>query len=631
MSSLEVTAITVPVLLDKLRKHEWQIPQFQRDFVWTVPAVIELASSIIESRPIGMATMWEQSATKETPLEPVWIADSSGPRFLGSPNQNPHQTYAILDGRQRCTAIAMAFGGLRAEDGKYKFSGRFYLNVATENPAERVIYYKESDVRRLGLISDASCIGQGLFPLSSSIHGEEMLGQWMRYLQALRNPNNYAGEIPPESELNRRDEVLKSAFEGLVQTKLAVYTVPSTYHLAEVCEIFETLNLTGTKVSTVDLIHSWLYAETNADQQGILHLREWIADFGQKDGAIGWSSVEDRPELITQIVTACYVSSDQKSAPRKVYGLASGQISSLKAADLLATPASHWRLVMANDDLLASFIGDFQKVAADGPFPYTASPYPITAAIYVGLRWHLHFDRPAWGQDDLNSLYRAFFWRNALANRYDQGFLTKIEKDIKGLKAILNTREQHHSANEWAKDADTSLNNLMDGSLLPNKSTLEELLTDGRQTGAMQKALTLPMSARGQRDLIDPQLRIGYPTTDVELHHIYPKAWCANSRTGELAILLDKAKAGKDWVNSTANLMPMSRKSNNRWKSKLPGQIFDEMGVEYSFIREAAEQVFIDEAGYQMLMHGSRDILQFWEHRASLMAADLIKRTQIQL
>ena len=264
-----------------------------------------------------MATLWEQSATKETPLEPLWIADASGPRSLGSANQTPHQTYAVLDGRQRCTAIAMAFGGLRAEDGKYKFSGRFYLNVATENPEERVVYYKESDVRRLGLTSDAASIGKGLFPLSSSVPGEELLGQWMRYLQALRNVDNYQLSLPPEAELNRRDSVLKDAFEGLVETKLAVYIVPSTYHLAEVCEIFETLNLTGTKVSTVDLIHSWLFAETNADQQGILRLREWIADFGQKDGAIGWSSLEDRPELITQIVTACYVSSTLRARPAK--------------------------------------------------------------------------------------------------------------------------------------------------------------------------------------------------------------------------------------------------------------------------------------------------------------------------
>ncbi len=153
--------------------------------------------------------------------------------------------------------------------------------VATESRRTSGLL-QESDVRRLGLTSDAASIGKGLFPLSSSVPGEELLGQWMRYLQALRNVDNYQLSLPPEAELNRRDSVLKDAFEGLVETKLAVYIVPSTYHLAEVCEIFETLNLIGTKVSTVDLIHSWLFAETNADQQGILRLREWIADFGQR-------------------------------------------------------------------------------------------------------------------------------------------------------------------------------------------------------------------------------------------------------------------------------------------------------------------------------------------------------------
>src|ERR1035438_10360699 len=86
----------------------------------------------------------------------------------------------------------------------------------------------------------------------------------MRYLQALKNASNYPQtKLPSERELDRRDQVLKSAFQGLVGTKLAVYVVPETYHLSEICEIFETLNTTGTKVSTVDLIHSRLYADTD--------------------------------------------------------------------------------------------------------------------------------------------------------------------------------------------------------------------------------------------------------------------------------------------------------------------------------------------------------------------------------
>lgn len=78
MSSLYVTDVSVSVLLDRLRKREWQVPQFQREFVWSVADVIELIKSIIESRPFGMATLWEQGPSPEVLVEPVWISDSDG-------------------------------------------------------------------------------------------------------------------------------------------------------------------------------------------------------------------------------------------------------------------------------------------------------------------------------------------------------------------------------------------------------------------------------------------------------------------------------------------------------------------------------------------------------------------------
>ena len=62
-------------------------------------------------------------------------------------------------------------------------------------------------------------------------------------------------------------------------------------------------------------------------------------------------------------------------------------------------------------------------------------------------------------------------------------------------------------------------------------------------------------------------------------------------------------------MNSTANLMPMSRKSNNRYKAKLPGQVLDEMGAKFAFVREAADKVFIDEAAYAMLLGGAKEPL----------------------
>jgi hypothetical protein len=525
----------------------------------------------------------------------------------------------------------MAFGGLRATDGKYRFAGRFFLDVATTDPNNRVVFHKDSEIKKRNLNTDASCIGKGLFPLTSTVDREELLSQWMRYLQALKNPDNYPGGIlPHEEELGRRDKVLKGAFEGLVGTKLAVYIVPETYRLAEICEIFETLNTTGTKVSTVDLIHSWLVADTRNDPEGTLLLRDWIKEFGQKDGAIGWSVLEDRPELVTQIVTACYVALTTKPAARRVAGLDSTGVSSVKAADLLATPTLHWKSIVANDDLLAKALGDFQKVVAGGYFPYSECPYPISAAIYVALRWHLHFDQPKnWGRDDLDSLYKAFFWRNALSSRYDQGFLTKLSADLKSMKAILGDRSKY-TANEWAKYAQARLEDM--SGIVPTKDQLIDAITDGRQTGAFQKALTLPMMGGARGDFLDPQTKLSFPTTEpVELHHIYPKAWCNSNKVGELAALLDKDVGGKNWVDSTVNLMPLSRKSNNQWKAKIPGQILQESSIEYSIVKTAAEPLYIDEQTFEALRQGPKGIKTFWTRRAELMVADLVARMSISL
>jgi hypothetical protein len=431
----------------------------------------------------------------------------------------------------------------------------------------------------------------------------------------------------------RRDGILKNAFEGLVGTKLAVYIVPETYHLAAICEIFETLNTTGTKVSTVDLIHSSLYSDTSKDNEGPIVLRDWISDFGQKDGAIGWASLEDRPELVAQMVTACFVALNKKSEPKKIEGSVTTNISSVKAADLLATPTLHWKSVILNEDLLAEFLGDFQKVVAGGYFPYSACPYPITAAVYVALRWHAHFDTEEernWGREDLDSLFRAFFWRNALTNRYDQGFLTQIGADIKELKALLSKRGDPKSASHWAKEVQHSLEAFMGGTL-PSKDQLLELLTDTRPLGAMQKALTLPMIGASKQDLLDPATKLSYPSADVEMHHIYPKAWCKSNKVGELAKVLDKEKAGRDWADSTVNLMPLSRKSNNAWKSKIPGQALQDNNVAYKDVKQILKAAFINEDMFKRLLQGSEGIADFWSDRAELMTDDLLSRTRVTL
>jgi Protein of unknown function DUF262 len=638
MSDLKVFDTTVPGVLESLRKGEWLVPKFQREFVWSTDQVSALVQSILDARPIGMVTLWEQEDEQLLEIERLSIPDQdpiikrSMPIFYGT-NSVPSKRFALLDGRQRCTAIAMAFGGFRASHGLYRYSGRYYLDVKQLDPRKRVKYVREPEVRRERLDSDASCFSKGLFPLASNQPDEALLGQWMRYLQALQKAENYPnGELPQPGELEKRNQILQDAFEGIVKTKLAVYVVPGKYSLSDICDIFETLNTTGTQVSTVDLIHSWLYAETNSNPPAFL-LREWLNDLGQRDGAIGWSSSEDRPELIAQIVTACYVALVQKFPPRKV-GSAKKQeaITSIKSSDLLATPTEHWLHMRDEEERLATVVGEAQKVVASGYFPWWSCPYPASLGIYVALRWHWSFDSPGahpWGIEELNAVFRAFFWRNALSRRYDQGFLTQIGTDISHLKSILLTRQNVLSSAEWASRADQGLRLIFEYPA-PTRDELIDWLTNGNQGGALQKALCLPMLAGARRDLVNANISLAYPSTNpVELHHIYPKAWCTNNQYGESVDFLDPERAGRNYIESIANLMPLSRISNNAWRQNNPSQFIRDSKLSYNPIENNLKPLFIDAEGFESLCGGK--IKTFWDHRAELIADTLLKFTAVSL
>jgi hypothetical protein len=636
MAQLEVSSVNVATLIERLRKREWLIPFFQREFIWSGQDVTELVESIISARPIGMATIWEQSDASDLKLESISVPDVEGPTFFQDTDKNPNKVYAVLDGRQRCTAIALAFAGFRAKDGRMKHAGRYFLDATEPERARRIKFVKEGALVGMGLNTDAGAISKGYFPLSSSVPGEAMLMQWLRYAQAIRDPAYYPnGQLPPPEELARRDTVLKQAFDGLNETKLAVYVVPQDYTLAEICEIFETLNTTGVKVSTVDLIHAWISSETANEVNGPLLLRDWINELGQRTGAVGWASSGDRPELTAQLVTACHVALEEKAAPRRVGRSPVTTISSVKAADLLALPTEHWRSAFAKTQQLAEFLSDFQQVVARGHFPAAWCPYPVAAGIYVALRWHHAFDEDRhhpWQLAELNALYRAFFWRNALGQRYDQGFLSQLGTDIKKLKELLKERPSFSSASEWAEKTNDALEKYMSGSPIPSEEQLYAWLTNGRQGGALQKALELPMLAAINKDFVDPEHSLAFPEAEAtELHHIYPKGWCANNRVGALADLLDPKRAGKEWVNSLANLMPLSRQTNNLWRAKNPGQLLRERRISFDTVRDILGKAFIDQEAYEALYMGADGLPRFWERRATLMSSGLSNLTKIRL
>lgn len=628
---IAVSPISIADVLKNLEKGSWLVPHFQRDFVWSVASIRDLLASIIRGRPVGMVTLWAQADDTDLPLEPISVPDSPNDeggahRYLVPPGTRTNKYFAILDGKQRCTAIAMAFAGLKPDNRRSRYCGRYYLDVNAEDGDGGITFYKETDIARLRIESDRAAIAQGFFPFQSSVAEESITWQWIRYVQELKNPGNYApGACPSAQELARRERIVKSAFDGINNTRFAVLVVPDHYRLDEICDIFDKLNTTGTKVSTVDLIHSWLYADTAGKSGGPIQLRKWMREMKEEDGAVGWIDAERRPELVAQFVTAAYVALDAK-APARPQGGAVRSVISIKSGDLLATPTLHWLNIINGQSEFAAFLGEMQKAVIGSPFPWVDAPYPAASTIYFAIRWKYEAelrDTAPWSIDDLNAVFRVFYWKNALTSRYDQGFLTKVERDIRFMLEVLG-RRQDEGEIEWRRLIDERVD-VHFRVVAPSRAEIESLLKRGRIAGAMQKALLLPMLAGVRNDLISPDQVIGFPDGEPsEIHHFFPIAWCANNE--RLALTrMDPDGAEVNLPQSIVNLIPLSRGSNNIWKTKHPAQVFAERALSYEQVSDVLAAAFIDQEAFEMAVGSEPDPMAFWQRRSRLYAEELMR------
>ena len=96
--------VSLEKILDSIKSMRWQVPLFQRDFIWQRSQVRDLVDSLIEGRPLGMITLWESppGSSKEL-FQPF--------EFLAKAGPVPEPIAGVLDGQQRLTSLLNVFGG----------------------------------------------------------------------------------------------------------------------------------------------------------------------------------------------------------------------------------------------------------------------------------------------------------------------------------------------------------------------------------------------------------------------------------------------------------------------------------------------------------------------------------------
>jgi len=240
-------------LLKKIRVGHFLIPQFQRDFTWKEGQTRLLVDSIARNYPVGSLLVLGKN--EEVPLTSRKL-DAQYPATINENevfDEPTSESYYVLDGQQRLTSIARVFLDAHPKRNYYFDLKKMHYHFSDENPSwivSRVRGKKNPDRKENNkLIKTNIAIDQAKCDVYISEYIED------------------SGDFP-EFEGNRGEARkaaarLKGIFETIRKFSIPFVVLENDAPLESVCRVFETINSTGTRLTTFDLAVARYYREAD--------------------------------------------------------------------------------------------------------------------------------------------------------------------------------------------------------------------------------------------------------------------------------------------------------------------------------------------------------------------------------
>ncbi len=241
-------------LLKKIRAGHFLIPQFQRDFTWKEGQTRLLVDSIARNYPVGSLLILGKN--EEVPLKsrkldanyPPKVGDEVSPESFDEPTS---ESYYVLDGQQRLTSIARVFLDAHPRRNYYFDLNKMHQYFKDENPCwivSRARGKKNPDRKDNNrLIRTDIAIDQAKCDVYISEYIED------------------SGDFPEfqdsRTEARQAAARLKGIFETIRKFSIPFVALENDAPLESVCRVFETINSTGTRLTTFDLAVARYYPE----------------------------------------------------------------------------------------------------------------------------------------------------------------------------------------------------------------------------------------------------------------------------------------------------------------------------------------------------------------------------------
>jgi len=524
-------------IIDSIYDGDYQLPEFQRDYVWKDSNIKSLFESVLSSHPIGTILVLE--IEKENPLI-AWTnfaeiipGENRTLNYSGTDKEPP--SYLVLDGQQRLTSLCHLTHGtssniwyLELKDIKDTWEN---ANSPSSKDEIKSFIEQEIDIAEfikkgkktddplkyfrgktkklpLQLLKDKNTLNKAITDVRDSISSKITEKQYELKNYNKLKPKETRAEL---EEIIEEEEKWKSFLGDLLpfildnyfDFKLPTVVVSKKMGISGVCKVFTKINTTGIQLGAFDLIVAVLYPKNISLKQKFDDVIDTYPLIKSLDG-------KSKRYLLQTLALYKNVSPKTSQLPESLKPEMFSDdwdtcVQSLNSACQLLDENCGSSLSVGNDKYL------------------TYSPLlPIVANVIE--EFPIKVDRNATLTVLRKNKLRAWYFGAGISSRYSEGSDNKQVKDLPEMKKWFASPSFEESTPNWLKNIYGDIN--------------------ASKSGAIGKAIVSLFNLKKAKDIYSDNKEVGSMKKDCDLHHIFPKAAMRKSVMDERGIK-DKSVADK--------------------------------------------------------------------------------------
>jgi hypothetical protein len=497
-------------VLDGIAAGQIQLPDFQRGWVWDDNHIRSLIASLSLSYPIGAVMFLEAGGV---PFKPRLFA---GVQLQPAPKPKT----LVLDGQQRLTSM--------------------YLSLRSGQPVPTRTE-KGADIRRLYFLDMAKCLDpdadreEAVISVPESLQVTSDFGRKVD-LDVSTPELQYAQRMFPvallfdiqgfmtwESGFSAHHQFGAEAmqfmqkFRNEIWLRFQQFKVPAIELTQDtpreaVCQVFEKVNTGGVTLTVFELMTATFAADE-------FNLRDdWDA---RRERLTAKHDVLEAVDGTSFLTAVTLLASYRRHLAQKT-------AVSCKRADVLKLDLADFKALEAALELgfkrAAELLAE-EKIFDERSLPYATQLIPLAAiCAHLGERTTLH---------SIKQNLLRWYWSGVLGELYGGANETRFAMDMQDVVA-------------WV-DGGTEPRTVRDANFAPTR-----LLSLQSRLAAAYKGLAALLMKHGGRDFVSgtPIDLNSYFNNAIDIHHIFPRAWC------------EKQKLPKDKWNSVINKAPLAAGTN---------------------------------------------------------------------